>query len=234
MYLKLSGRKCKVPDSVIKVDNLSGLTSPGVGLQDGSVSSPALKFSNDSDTGLYRIGSNNIGFTAGGQRVGEVGPGYGGFTGNIIQVVSTVKSDTYTTTNQTYEDIPNFFCSITPKYNTSKILVIVDIGALTPISGGSTWTRLLRGATEIYSGDGASGTLNQTYDGGSSTGEHYYGSFHHTSLYLDSPSTISSTTYKVQIKSGGAYTSCFNRNAFDGGTYAGRTASSITLMELQQ
>lgn len=214
---------------------MSGLTSPGVGLQDGSVSSPSLKFSNDGDTGLYRIGSNTIGFTAGGQRVGEIGSGYGGFTGNIIQVVSTVKSDTYTTTNQTYEDVPNFFCSITPRYTTSKILVIVDIGALTPISGGATWTRLLRGATEVYSGDGANGVLNQIFDGGFSSGEHWYGSFHHTSIYLDSPATLSLTTYKVQIKSAGAYTSCFNRNAFDSGSvYGGRTASSITLMEVQQ
>lgn len=223
-----------MPDSIIKADNISSLSGGGVGFPDGSISNPSMKFTNDGDTGLYRIGNNTIGIASNGQRVGEIGNGYGGFTGNVIQVVSTVKSDTYTTTNQTYEDIPNFSCSITPKYNTSKILVIVDIGALTPISGGSTWTRLLRGATEIYSGDGASGTLNQIHDGGASTGEHYYGSFHHTSLYLDSPSTISSTTYKVQIKSGGAYTSCFNRNAYDGGTYGGRTASSITLMEIQQ
>lgn len=214
---------------------MSRLFVDKISIGNGSLTDPAIKFTNDIDTGLYRIDENKIGIATNGSRIGEIGPGYGGFTGNIIQVVSTVKSDTYTTTNQTYEDIPNFFCSIIPKYITSRVLVIVDIGALTPISGRGTWTRLLRGATEVYSGDGALGTLNQTYDGGSSTGEHYYGSFHHTSVYLDSPSTLSLTIYKVQIKSAGAYTSCFNRNAYDtGSVYGGRTASSITLMELQQ
>jgi hypothetical protein len=222
--------------SILKVDTIQESTS-GVGTNfsgNGSASAPTISIGNQTNKGFYHEGTNKIGVSIGGSKVGEIGIGYGGFTGNIIQVLQTVKSDTYTTTNTSYEDIPNFFCSITPKYNTSKILIIVDIGALTPIGGGSTWTRLLRGATEIYSGDGASGTLNQIHDGGASTGEHYFGSFHHTSLYLDSPSTISSTTYKVQIKSGGAYTSCFNRNAYDSGTYGGRTASSITLMEIQQ
>ena len=221
--------------SIIKVDQIQESTT-GAGTNftgNGSASIPTISIGNQTNKGFYHVGTDKIGVSVGGTKVGEIGNGYGGFTGNIIQVLQTVKSDTYTTTNTSYEDIPNFFCSITPKYNTSKILVVVDIGALTPISGGSTWTRLLRGATEIYSGDGASGTLNQIYDGGASTGDHYFGSFHHTSLYLDSPSTISSTTYKVQIKSGGAYTSCFNRNAYDSGTYGGRTASSITLMEIQ-
>lgn len=223
-----------MPDSIVKVDNLASMNGTGVGIPDGTVASPGLKFTNDSDSGLYRIGANNLGIAVNGTRVGEVGVGYGGFTGNIIQVVQTVKSDTYNTTNTSYEDVPNFSCSITPRYSTSKILVLVDIGAFTPASGGTCSSRLLRGATEIYSGDGAAGVLNQIYDGGSSSGEHYYGAFHHSSTYLDSPATTSTTTYKVQIKSNGAYTTYFNRNAYDAGVYGGRTASSITLMEVQQ
>ena len=222
--------------SIIKVDQIQE-SATGVGTNfstTGSATTPTISIGNQTNKGFYHAGSDKIGIAIGGSKVGEIGNSYGGFTGNIIQVLQTVKSNTYTTTNTSYEDIPDFFCSISPKYNTSKILVTIDIGALTPIGGGSAWTRLLRGNTEIYSGDGASGTLNQIHDGGASSGEHYFGSFHHVSLYLDSPSTISSITYKVQIRSGGAYTSCFNRNAYDSGTYGGRTASSITLMEVQQ
>jgi hypothetical protein len=175
-----------------------------------------------------------MGINVGSNRVGQIGAGYGGFTGNVIQVQSTTKSDVFTTSSTTYVDVTGFSCNITPKYNTSKILLLIDIGAFTCIGGGSSIMRLLRDSTEIYSGNGSEGVLNQIHDGGASSGEHYFGSFHHGSSYLDSPSTISQITYKIQIKSAGAYTSVFNRNAYDSGTYGGRTASSIILMEIQQ
>ena len=47
-----------MPDSIIKADNISSLSGGGVGFPDGSVSSPSMKFTNDGDTGLYRIGNN--------------------------------------------------------------------------------------------------------------------------------------------------------------------------------
>ena len=37
-------------------------------LQDGSIASPALTFRNDFDTGLYRVGSNSLGWVVGGSR----------------------------------------------------------------------------------------------------------------------------------------------------------------------
>lgn len=222
-----------MPDSIIKANSISALDGGGIGIPDGSVSSPGLKFTNDGDTGLYRIGNNTIGIASNGSRVGEIGNGYGGFTGNIIQVQSTTKSDTYSTANTSYEDIPNFSCSITPRYSTSKVLVLVDIGGLSA-NNGTVYTRLVRGSTEIYSGDGSGGVLSQIYDGGNSTGEHYFGVWHHGATYLDSPVTTSVTTYKVQIKAQSGVTVYFNRNTYDAGVYNGRTASSITLMELQQ
>ncbi len=205
-------------------------------LGDGTVSAPGLAFQNDQDTGLYRIGANTIGIATNGTRVGEIGVGYGGFTGNIIQVLSIVKSDTFTTTSGTYTDVTGFNLNITPKYNTSKILVIVDIGHL--VSGGGTCqARLLRDSTEIYSGDAVSGktpSLHRIYFGGTTTGEHYYGTWHHVSTYLDSPSTTSSITYKIQVKDDDGSTVYFNRNVSDSGNYSGRSASSIILMEVQQ
>jgi len=200
----------------------------------GTSGTPSISFSGDSNSGFYSISDNVIGVATNGTRVGEIGVGYGGFTGNIIQVVQTVKSDTFTTTSTTYVDVTSFSCTITPRYSTSKILVLVDIGGFAPINGGTSSARLLRDSTEIYSGDGSAGVLNQIHDGGASSGDHYYGAFHHGSTYLDSPATTSSTIYKVQIKSNGAYTTVFNRSAHDSGVYNGRTASSITLMEVQQ
>lgn len=42
-------------------------------LPDGSVSTPALRFTSDTDTGLYRVGPNTMGFAAGGDQVLEIG-----------------------------------------------------------------------------------------------------------------------------------------------------------------
>jgi len=52
-------------------------------------------------------------------------------------------------------------------------------------------------------------------------------------MFLDSPSTTSATTYKVQIINVGGRTNYINRNHHNGDTAATpRTASSITLMEI--
>jgi hypothetical protein len=42
-------------------------------LSDGSVSAPALSFVSDTNTGLYRIGADNLGVTTGGVKVADVG-----------------------------------------------------------------------------------------------------------------------------------------------------------------
>jgi hypothetical protein len=202
---------------------------------DGTVSLPSHSFTSDPDTGFYRISDGVMGFTSNGIKRGEFGAGYGGFTGNIIQVLSTVKSDTFTTTSLSYVDVTGFNLSITPKYNNSKILVIIDIGHL--VAGSVCSAILLRNGTEIYSGDTASGkspALHKIYNGNASDGDHFYGTWHHVSTFLDSPNTISPITYKIQIRADVAGSVFFNRNASDTDPYNGRTASSIILMEVQQ
>jgi hypothetical protein len=122
-----------MPDSIIKADNISSLSGGGVGFPDGSVSNPSMKFTNDGDTGLYRIGSNTIGIASNGTRVGEIGNGYGGFTGNIIQVAYAELTTSGVTSGvlipgdntipQNTEGAEILTCSITPKY-TNSILYI--------------------------------------------------------------------------------------------------------------
>ena len=43
--------------------------------------------------------------------------------GGIIQVKQTLKTDSFHTTSQSYTDITGMTISITPKFNTSKILL---------------------------------------------------------------------------------------------------------------
>jgi hypothetical protein len=92
--------------------------------------------------------------------------------------------------------------------------------------------KLLRGSTAIYIGDSA-GSRPLAYaeiDGASSL----YSVYRCTAIYLDSPATTSSTTYKIQINNSASGTSAINRTQQDRDTslYDARTASSITVMEI--
>lgn len=60
-----------MPDSIVKVDNLTSMNGTGIGIPDGTVASPGLKFTADGDSGLYRIGPNDLGIAAGGVKVAE-------------------------------------------------------------------------------------------------------------------------------------------------------------------
>jgi len=51
---------------VLLTPNIGTATAQGVTLSDGAVGTPAINFGSDTDTGIYRIGDNNIGFVTGG------------------------------------------------------------------------------------------------------------------------------------------------------------------------
>ena len=148
--------------------------------------------------------------------------------GKILQVVQTVKSDTYYNSGSTsFTDVTGLSASITPSATSSKVLVLVEarIG-----SDGSQTSRLLRGSTVIYAGDSAS---NRPLGFGNSVDLNAYGVENLVATFLDSPSTTSATTYKIQIiSSGSAYYINRSKNDRDTAQYDPRTASSITLIEI--
>lgn len=55
----------------------------GVGLGDGSVSAPAVNFTADTNTGIYRIGADNLGVAANGAKVVDVSTSGASFTGLV-------------------------------------------------------------------------------------------------------------------------------------------------------
>lgn len=59
-----------------------------LGVQDGSESAPGYTFLNDFDTGWYRIGSGNIGYSANGTRVFDIASS-GAVTGYLLQYPTT-------------------------------------------------------------------------------------------------------------------------------------------------
>ena len=116
--------------------------------------------------------------------------------------------------------------SITPKFSNSKILVSFVFGAVGADSSGDSMFRLIRTSTAIA--QGASGTYVSTIATRNLNSEI---SSTPSFMHLDSPSTTSATTYKVQGSLSGSGTLAINRRQSD--TPFG-TASSITLQEIAQ
>ena len=148
--------------------------------------------------------------------------------GSILQVVSTTKTDTFSMNSNTFTDITGYSVSITPISASSKILVMCSLNVFV----ANTYNligRLMRGSTAISIGDAAGSRPQASF-------EHFY--IHDEQMHLvnlhffDSPATTSSTTYKLQIKSGVAI--YVNRLSIDRDTsnYDARTASTITVMEI--
>ena len=121
--------------------------------------------------------------------------------GKILQVHQFAKSDVVSAQpNQTYADISGFTTSITPSSTSSKILVQI---MMVVVGGDTTALRLIRDSTSILQGDTVSGKESVSagvYQGNASNGSNYYGAKPVTLIKLDSPSSTSAVTYKVQWK----------------------------------
>jgi len=153
----------------------------------------------------------------------------------ILQVVSATKTDTSTTTSQTFVDISGLSLSITPTSATSTILIqwSTTLGAVGNASGANV--RLMRGSTAIGIGDAAGSRPRVT--GGFYPGDVAAPNNIATvaGMFLDSPATTSATTYKIQFcNANGSSTVCVNRTDGDRNTagYDPRAISSITVMEV--
>ena len=156
--------------------------------------------------------------------------------GGIIQVKQTLKTDSFHTTSQSYTDITGMTVSITPKFNTSKILLQCNIqfgGALNLYAP----VRLLRGSTHIgqstvYSGSQTNATFSLNLGDGSGTANHYK-IFSTVYQILDSPATTSAVTYKLQVSSWAGRNFYINRSEQDSGAaWTHGASSSMTAMEV--
>ena len=138
-----------------------------------------------------------------------------GASGGIIQMVQTIKTDTFATTSTSFFVDVGLSASITPTSSSNKVLVRAVVCAGNGQSGSDNKIRVLRGSTVI--------TTNNVFVRNASISE--------TETYvieiLDSPSTTSATTYKVQgnVETNEIFVN--RRNNLDT-----MGESSITLMEV--
>jgi hypothetical protein len=134
--------------------------------------------------------------------------------GSVLQVVNATYSTQTSTTSTTFINTP-LSATITPKFATSKILIVFTGSGGTTTTAGSFFYTIARGATNILAS--------------SSGGNYGYSPSNALYVpiamnYLDSPATTSATTYNIQFRtdSGIMYFAL------------GNTTSTITLMEIAQ
>jgi hypothetical protein len=154
---------------------------------------------------------------------------------SILQVVSTVKTDTYTASGSTFTTVTGLNATITPTSANSKILVILNL-----VIGQGYYTingRLMRGSTAIGVGDANGSRPRSTFAINTYVANQTYEEYHYKPVgvtFLDSPATTSATTYSVQLANYSSYAYGVNRNVAFQDVYDGTTVSTFTLMEIAQ
>ena len=134
-------------------------------------------------------------------------------TGSVLQVVMGTNSTQVAMASATHADV-GLEATITPSSTSSKILILWNASVNLQAADCGAGTRLLRGATNIYS----STHLYDVYQG-LSNDQRVRPDYKH----LDSPSTTSAIVYKVQAASYGGKAIRLNNNSLE---------SQITLMEI--
>jgi hypothetical protein len=131
-------------------------------------------------------------------------------TGTVIQVVQGDLSTTFSTTNSSPTDT-GLSATITPSSTSSKILALLDAHGGQSSGNRSCFYYLVRGSTTIKSADNLAPTLSNF-------------NLPMVLMQLDSPSTASAVTYKIQMATDGVGTVTMKSS--------GTQISSLILMEI--
>ena len=157
--------------------------------------------------------------------------------GSVIQTLSGVKTDSFTT-NATYNDgsggdtITGLSVSITPSSASNKILVITHLNGAHSYNVNRVMATLFRDTTKIAVG-GSVGSRQQVTGGFAGSNDSIIPQ-PITVTYLDSPSSTSALTYTWKIGTHGSGTAYVNRSAQDSDeAAAGRTMSTIIVQEIK-
>ena len=153
--------------------------------------------------------------------------------GGITQIKQAVKTDTFTTNATSYTDITGLSVAITPTSTSSKILITfhINLGHTNYVSG---FVRLMRDSTAISVADAAGSRIVSTVAMADDPVDDEINCY--SATFLDSPSTTSATTYKLQITTEGEANTgdvFINRSGEDSDNIQNaRFVSSITVMEV--
>lgn len=155
-------------------------------------------------------------------------------TNSVLQVVSTTKSDTFSVTGGgggAFFDITGLAVTITPTSATSKILIFVNLSCSSSNAAEHLNARVVRGSSTLVGSGDAIGSRNQAmWAHGINNTSNNAKVF--AAQYLDSPSTTSATTYKVQGYNSSATFYLNRTEAWVDTNHYSTGASTITVMEI--
>lgn len=138
-------------------------------------------------------------------------------SGSVIQVVSAIYSTLVSLTNSTFTDT-GLTATITPKFSTSKILVLVGLNGVSKVSAATYANiQLQRNGSLILQVEGVGSTATTTNNRG----------FGVPMYYLDAPATTSATVYKTQGQNANGTGTVYFQDYSASGTY-----SCMTLLEI--
>ena len=154
-------------------------------------------------------------------------------SGSVIQVVQTVFTATASVSGSTWNEITALATSITPTSASSKILIMPSIDYAAGV-GYRTGLKIVRNSTDILLGDSA-GSRIRASQLGRFTDSSEQKVQQANRMYLDSPATTSSITYRFYISAENSTgtTLYVNRTVSDSdSTSHFRGTSTIILMEI--
>lgn len=198
--------------SILKVDTIQESTS-GVGTNfatTGSASTPTISIGNQTNKGFYHSATDTIGISVGGSKVGQIGVGYGGFTGNVIQVRSSYWTTQVSTTTTL---LTGHKISFTPYYSNSRLLFLLSAMLANTVGGTWSYAKIKNNTDNNY----VNNTPRGVY---SSAGAIYANVFIMDILTL---SSIATKEYEIEISCSG------NTAVYSASSYT----SSFTIMEIQ-
>lgn len=154
--------------------------------------------------------------------------------GGIIQTISVLKDDTFTTTSNSLVDITGFSLTITPSSNSSKILILSNAawGNNTNTAAFATFqlVRVVGGtATNIAEPSDTTQSLGGTLAHSNPNDNVVFTLNRMAYQFLDSPATTSAVTYKWQVHSDGSAQILINTRSYNA---IMATTSSITALEI--
>ena len=150
--------------------------------------------------------------------------------GSILQVVSTTKTDTTSSTSSSFADISGMSVTITPSSSLNKIYLVGYVNTCTNDARNRVYLKMTGGNCSNYIGDAATG--HECANISMVSADNYAHMLTSAPLiFLDSPSTTSAITYQVQWAVEASQTVYLNR-AYTLDSNCGNTASTLTAMEI--
>ena len=159
-------------------------------------------------------------------------------SGGILQVVSTHYTGTFSTSSSTPADVSDFSATITPRSNTSKILVLFQSWVGYSANDNYPYFLMKRNGTSIGAGTSATGVQINTFASTpalsrDAASTQVYKLLSASRSYVDSPASTSSLTYQVQFAEAFNGTSYVNRTAnASNNVYTQFPGSDLTLIEI--